>query len=328
MHYWWVNHKQTFRHEFSGNYIWSPKTKRDGALNPFYETMREVAPGDIVFSYAGGVIRGFGIAQTHCYTSPRPDEFGHIGEVWHELGWRVDVSFNRIAPTLRPSDHMESLGPVLPERYSPINKAGHGHQHVYLASVPKKMALVLGQLISPTLLRIIQATQIAEGPNIVDTELIGIIEWERTETNRIEQTKTLPTTTRDALIKARVGQGLFRHNVSLIEHRCRVTGVSYPTHLFASHIKPWRESTNDERLNGENGLLLTPSIDHLFDRGFVSFEDNGELIVSDVAHKESVQRMGVDTERVVRVGKFSEGQRFFLAHHRRSIFLQARSTII
>ena len=89
MRYWWVNHKQTFRHEFGGNYIWSPKTKRGGALNPFYETMREVAPGDVVFSYAGGVIQGFGIAQTHCYTSPRPDEFGHIGEVWDELGWQA-----------------------------------------------------------------------------------------------------------------------------------------------------------------------------------------------------------------------------------------------
>src|SRR5215472_9172006 len=92
MRYWWVNHKQTFRHEFGGNYIWSPKTKRGGAFNRFYETMREVAPGDVVFSYAGGVIQAFGVAQTHCYTSPRPNEFGHIGEAWDELGWRVDVN--------------------------------------------------------------------------------------------------------------------------------------------------------------------------------------------------------------------------------------------
>jgi predicted restriction endonuclease len=116
---------------------------------------------------------------------------------------------------------------------------------------------------------------------------------------------------------------LFRHNVASLEHRCRVTGVTYPPHLFASHIKPWRESTNEERLSGENGLLLTPSIDHLFDRGFISFEDSGELVISEVAHKESVQRMGVDTERVVHVGKFSEGQRTFLAHHRRAVFLQS-----
>jgi len=270
-------------------------------------------PGDIVFSYAAGVIQGFGITQTHCYTSPRPDEFGHIGEVWDELGWRVDVNFDRIAPTMRPAEHMDVLAPVLPGRYSPLSEIGHGYQHVYLASVPRKMAVAVAQLMSPMVLRLVTTTAVAEEANIVDTELLGINEWNEVETNRILGNKTLAETTRKALIKARIGQGLFRRNVASIEHRCRVTGVTYAAHLFASHIKPWRESTNDERLNGENGLLLTPSIDHLFDRGFISFEDNGELVLSDVAHKESVKRMGVDTEHVVRVGEFSEGQKFFLA---------------
>jgi hypothetical protein len=325
MRYWWVNHKQTFRHEFGGNYIWSPKAKRGGALNPFYETMREVAPVDIIFSYAGGVIQGFGVAQTHCYTSPRPDEFGHIGDAWDQLGWRVDVAFNRISPVVRPSEHMNLLGPTLPERYSPLDEMGRGYQHVYLASIPKKMAVTLAQLISPTMLRLVTATAAAEEANILDTELLGINEWEEAETNRILRDKKIADTTRKALIKARIGQGLFRRNVASIEHRCRVTGVTYPTHLFAGHIKPWRESTDEERLNGENGLLLAPSIDHLFDRGFISFEDNGELIISDVAHKESVRRMGVDTKHVVHVGRFSDGQKFFLAHHRRAVFLQAGS---
>jgi hypothetical protein len=326
MRYWWVNHKQTFRHEFSGNYIWSPKTRRGGSLNPFYETMREVAPGDIVFSYAAGVIQGFGIAQTHCYTSPRPDEFGHIGQVWDEIGWRVDVRFNRITPMLRPSEHMVALAPLLPKRYSPINRVGHGYQHVYLAEIPKDMALVLGQLTNATLFQIVRGTRAAEEASVSDTELLGVIEWERAEQNRILDAKSLPTTTREALIKARVGQGLFRQKVASLEHRCRVTGVTYRPHLFASHIKPWRESTNEERLNGENGLLLTPSIDHLFDRGFISFEDSGELMVSEIAHKESIQRMGVNIKQVVRVGHFTQGQKTFLAHHRRAVFLQAFSS--
>ncbi len=287
--------------------------------------MREVAPGDIIFSYAGGVIRGFGIARTHCYTSPRPDEFGHIGEVWDEIGWRVDVNFIPIRPPLRPADHMGALAPVLPERYSPIRLNGHGNQGVYLASIPRAMALMLGQSISPGLLRMIQDLRTAEEPEMIDSELRGISEWEEAETKRILEAKTLAETTRNALIKARVGQGLFRRNLSQFENHCRITGVRYQPHLFASHIKPWRESNNDERLNGENGLLLTPSIDHLFDRGFISFEANGELIISDVTHKESVRRMGVDTDHVVRVGRFSEGQKFFLTHHRRAVFLQAGS---
>ncbi|MEI6914209.1 MAG: HNH endonuclease signature motif containing protein, partial [Armatimonadota bacterium] len=59
------------------------------------------------------------------------------------------------------------------------------------------------------------------------------------------------------------------------ERECRLTHVGNPTHLIASHIKPWRESNNDERLAGGNGLLLTPSIDHLFDRGFITFGEYG-----------------------------------------------------
>jgi putative restriction endonuclease len=57
---------------------------------------------------------------------------------------------------------------------------------------------------------------------------------------------------------------------------------------------------------------LTPSIDHLFDRGFIGFEDSGDLIVSPVAHLPSLQRMGVETERAVNVGGFTDGQRRFL----------------
>src|SRR3954447_15463098 len=91
------------------------------------------------------------------------------------------------------------------------------------------------------------------------------------------------------------------------------------SHLLASHCKPWRDSTNEERLNGENGLLLTPSIDHLFDRGFIGFDDSGTLIISPVAHKPSLAKMGIETERVVNVGGFSQGQRKFLDFHRNSV---------
>ena len=108
-----------------------------------------------------------------------------------------------------------------------------------------------------------------------------------------------------------------------IERRCRITHVDNPVHLIASHCKPWRDATNKERLDGENGLLLTPSIDHLFDRGFIGFEDSGTLIISPVAHLPSLERMGIETSAVVNVGGFSEGQRRFLDFHRNSVLLRA-----
>jgi hypothetical protein len=111
--------------------------------------------------------------------------------------------------------------------------------------------------------------------------------------------------------------------VGKIEAKCRITGVESPVHLVASHCKPWRDSTNEERLNGENGLLLTPSIDHLFDRGFIGFENNGALIISPVAHRPSLQRMGIDTTKAVNVGAFTSGQKQFLDFHRNAVLLQS-----
>src|SRR6202021_3301435 len=103
------------------------------------------------------------------------------------------------------------------------------------------------------------------------------------------------------LVVPRRGQGLFKKRVMLLERACRVTGVDQLQHLRASHCKPWRDSSNEERLNGENGLLLTPSIDHLFDRGFISFEDRGVLVIPQIAHPPSLNRMGAPKKDLIQL---------------------------
>jgi hypothetical protein len=103
----------------------------------------------------------------------------------------------------------------------------------------------------------------------------------------------------------------------------RVAGVDNAAHLRASHCKPWRDSNNDERLDGENGLLLAPSIDHLFDRGSISFQRDGGLIISPVAHRASLARMGVPTDQAVNVGAFSDRQDRFLEYHRDAVLLRS-----
>lgn len=103
-----------------------------------------------------------------------------------------------------------------------------------------------------------------------------------------------------------------------------MTKVERLEHLVASHTKPWRDSTNDERLDGENGLLLTPTIDHLFDNGFISFEDSGDLIVSPVADRASLLKMGIKPEGKVNVDVFSAGRRRFLDYHRENVLRMSR----
>ena len=70
MRYWWVNQNQTFRHEVEGGYLWSPKRNKNGALNPFYEFMKEVAPSDVIFSFADTRIPAIGFALSNAYEAP------------------------------------------------------------------------------------------------------------------------------------------------------------------------------------------------------------------------------------------------------------------
>ena len=307
MRYWWVNQNQTFRQEIGGGYLWSPKRNANGARNPFYESMREVAPGDLIFSFVDTRIVAIGTAQSYCYESPKPAEFGEAGLNWEAIGWRIRVNFTRLLHQIRPKDHIQVLGDLLPDRYSPLQPNGNGVQSIYLTEVPDLFAEALIGLIGAEASLIATRTidpAVEISPQTVNADLEV---WEHHLENEVENDTQIADTEREALIVARRGQGLFKERVMLVEKRCRITRVSNLSHLRASHCKPWRDSSNDERLNGENGLLLTPSIDHLFDRGFISFEDSGNLIVSPVAHKPSLNRMGVETDHVVNVGSFTEG---------------------
>jgi hypothetical protein len=82
--------------------------------------------------------------------------------------------------------------------------------------------------------------------------------WERHEVELLAAAE-VGETERIALVRARLGQGKFRENVARVEGACRITGVSNAGYLIASHIKPWRHAKNDERLSGDNGLMLAPT---------------------------------------------------------------------
>jgi predicted restriction endonuclease len=106
--------------------------------------------------------------------------------------------------------------------------------------------------------------------------------------------------------------------VRLRETCCRVTRVDEPRHLKASHIKPWSKASDPERLDGDNGLLLSPHIDHLFDEGYITFSRNQELIVVPDVRRKLLDAWGIDAG--VRVGEFNPEQNAYLEYHRVNIF--------
>ncbi len=324
MRYWWVNQNQTYRQEIGGGYLWSPKRRADSTRNQFYEFMREVAPGDLVFSFCDTRIAAIGFAQSYCYESPKPEEFGTTGLNWSNTGWRVDVRFQELKNRIRPKDYIGEIRWLLPEKYSPLTRDGNGLQGVYLTEISEMLANALINRVGAeaNVARDVAHANAERGAEM-DRPEAAIIEWERRVEEQILGASDISATEKRSLVMARRGQGVFRAAVEKIETACRVTRVDRREHLVASHAKPWRDSDNAERLNGENGFLLTPTVDHLFDKGFITFEDSGRLVVSPVAHRESMRRMGVEIDGALNVGDFSAGQRHFLEYHRENIFRQA-----
>lgn len=127
--------------------------------------------------------------------------------------------------------------------------------------------------------------------------------------------ESLTSTERLQLSAARIGQGQFRTALlALWKERCALTGCSLLTVLVASHIKPWAKSSNAERLDPYNGLLLSGSADRLFDQGLISFTDSGQMLVKHIITDEQLASIGLS--RSQSLSQIKPAHQPYLAAHR------------
>ncbi|MFL9590454.1 HNH endonuclease [Aeromonas schubertii] len=400
MAFWWVNHKQTYSAEVGGGYIWSPKANRNGSKNQTYINLTLTRPGDVVISYASGLIKAIGLVVAPCSEKSKPSEFGSAGDSWSETGWEVRINWEQLGKPIRPKDHLALIAPLLPLKNSPLRASGDGNQSCYLAGISNELGSLLLSLAPEVQLRTATSSH-AWNVHVFDNKEVEYLAWveenpsgfvanmdkaksmkqypmihsagdaaiskdkrgnfttnayfkicstdlrelksylkhkynrftycmkcfevleeqrEHDEASAIEeiQHSTLPVTEKEQLVKSRRGQGLFRSRLEQIEPTCRVTGVTNKALLIASHIKPWSECNNAERLDGNNGLLLSPHIDKLFDRGWITFTDSGDLLCAESSIAQALQLWGI--ELPLNIGPFNSQQATFLEYHRDEIF--------
>jgi putative restriction endonuclease len=130
--------------------------------------------------------------------------------------------------------------------------------------------------------------------------------------------KTLAITEQEQIVASRLGQGNFRRNLVRLWGSCSLTGLQNITLLRASHIKPWKVSTNSERLTPYNGLLLIPNYDLLLDKGLITFRDNGSIVISN--RLDSFGRKIFRVDESLRLRRTFTESREFLEYHQDKVF--------
>jgi hypothetical protein len=112
----------------------------------------------------------------------------------------------------------------------------------------------------------------------------------------IRKDSTINKTQKELLISARIGQHKYRKDLIELWKKCSVSKCKMTDILIASHIKPWNESSNEEKLDPYNGLLLLPNYDKLFDKHLISFDDDGRIIISPQIKKEEYKILGISAD--------------------------------
>ncbi|HEX2789649.1 MAG TPA: HNH endonuclease [Steroidobacteraceae bacterium] len=306
MTHWWVNYPHSDRAEVDGSYLWLPKKNNSGSMNQSHRNMNRLMPGDVVFSCAAGTIAAIGVVLERARSAPMPRQAGEPAPTDH--GWLVPVRFVDLVQPLRPKEHLAEIGPLLPARQSPLRASGTANQQLHLAEIATPLA---------ELLRVLLQRQVEDGEARIGMEMDGRLADKAIE-EQLWQRSDIGPRERRQLINARIGQGIFRERVELLETACRVTGILDRRYLRATHIKPWKDAGDAEKLDGANGLLLSPHIHHLFDRGHISFADDGTLLIS--RHLNPYVRKAWGLERPAPARAFTPEQRAHLDYHRQQIF--------
>ena len=282
----WITQNKTFAQEAEGGFLWAPLFDLSGKQRRMHVILGEMKPGDLILSYVRRHIVAIGFVLSDPVHAPKPSDFDPDGR-WQRDGWLVPVRFTQVEHPVDIAALAPRLLPLLPDRHAPLNRDGTGAQGYAFFLPPRAEALLLREL----------------GLNIVD----------RAVSDHVDQ--AVPdATSRLAIIEARVGQGIFRDSVlQAWGQRCAVTGMGIRELVRASHIKPWRAANNRERLDPRNGLALSPNYDAAFDRGIVSFGDDGQVLIAQTATRRDIERLGFRKEH--RLESLSDAHRGYLRYH-------------
>jgi hypothetical protein len=296
MEFYWVNIGGTHKAVMSQHFLWAPTSSISKTGNEVtrihWDNVADVRQGDIIFCCYDQRISFLARAQTDAHQQTRP--FDPSFKDWDKVGNRVDIEIIEIERKITRDEIATDFIAKFDNRTSPSLFSNRGTlNQIYMSHIPADAGMFLLEATNQT--------------TLLDEALI--------EAGNVSP-KKISSTTREALIQARRGQGKFRYDlINRWEGRCALTGLQNINLMVASHIHAWALCNNEERLDVNNGLLLAPHIDRLFDQGLITFSDLGQLQISPTLSTEDRYVLGLD--RYTQLRSLRAGNLAYLAEHRR-----------
>lgn len=291
--YYWVNQGKTFKEEHKGGYLWAPKKDNGGKTPYHWNTMNNLKHNDVVFNYAKGFIIGYCSVISEPYDAPKPKEFD-VDVDWEDDGVMIDVNYLAFNEKISIETFYNECKNILPEKYSPVNytsdlRANQGYLYELSGPIGESILKLANEEL---FLRDIKVSE--------EREIVG-------------------ETTKESTVKARLGQAEFRRKLlHRWKNRCAVTGCGLTSILIASHIVPWRDATDKERWDIDNGLPLAPTYDALFDKHLISFDANGRIIISSDLDKQDLKALGLTGKEII-LGLTDSNKMYLKKHSSRLI---------
>ena len=153
------------------------------------------------------------------------------------------------------------------------------------------------------------------------SDIVGyVMPEEKEQEKQIEEDKNKSKKQKMSLIQSRIGQGDYRQRLLDECSFCPFTKVNDERLLVASHIKPWAKSDDKEKIDSKNGFVFTPTYDKLFDKGFISFTDNKELLVSPWISPMNQKRLEIYNGKIISELPLEKNRMKYLEYHREFVF--------
>lgn len=299
---------ETYQEEKRLGMLWSPRKDKSGAVPPSYKRMQEVKKGDRIFHYVRGAIVAVSVAEENCRTDENMQHAELPGHADRE-GYVVRTEYHELEETLEIRDYIDELSPCLPVKYSAFQADGSGNPG-YLYPCNEELMIKMLEII--VLQNIHPAAQ--------EQLELAIEVVRRTEHNPL--VNLIAETELAAKLKIQQGKKRLREQMlPLWSHQCALCGVDLDILLEATPSKPWKDSTDKERIDPFNGVLLCRNHAALYKRGLITFDGKGSLIVSNRIAEEERSFNGVDKKKKI---SMKRENRPYFRWHKKHYFMDSQ----